>query len=115
MKITFEIGMDVNVDSKEKLLTIVSPLSIFSDQSKSELLGSLQVKGEFAIENMEDLMQEKGIPVSVLATFGGIVISSMRGMLRILGKGSSFADAIIPIINPMALFNSVSQIEVNKQ
>lgn len=114
-KITFEIGLDVNVKTKEKLIIIISPVSIFSDASKKELLGSLQVKGEFTIENLEEIKQENGIPVPLLATFAGIVISTTRGMLRILGKGTAFADAIIPVVNPMALFNTIPQVEVGKK
>jgi hypothetical protein len=34
------------------------------------------------------------------------MISSVRGMLKLLSKGTSFEAAIIPIINPLALLQS---------
>jgi hypothetical protein len=102
-KITFEIGIGMNVIENEKLISIISPIEIFSDESKMELLGSLQVKGEFIVENFEEIKQGNTIPSTVVATFVGVVISAARGMLRILSKGTPFESAIIPVVNPMAI------------
>jgi len=102
-KITFEIGIGMNVIENEKLISIISPIEIFFDESKVELLGSLQVKGEFIVENFEEIKQGNRIPSPVVATFVGVVISAARGMLRILSKGTSFESAIIPVVNPMEI------------
>jgi hypothetical protein len=102
-KITFAIGIGMNVIENEKLISIISPIEIFSDESKMELLGSLQVKGEFIVENFDEIKQGNTIPSPVVATFVGVVISAARGMLRILSKGTSFESAIIPVVNPMAI------------
>ena len=106
-KITFEIRVIVNVIAVEKLISIINPIEIFSDESKRESLGSLQVKGEFFIENFEEIKMGNGLHTAVVATFLGVVISSARGMLRVLSKGTSFEKAIIPIINPMVMLASI--------
>jgi hypothetical protein len=106
-KITFEIRVVVNIIDAEKLISIANPIEIFSDETKRETLGSLQVKGEFIIENIEEIKIGNGLPVAVVATFLGVVISSARGMLRVLSKGTSFEKAIIPIINPIAILATI--------
>jgi len=106
-KITFEIGFNLHVDELQKQVTILNSIEIYSDESKIEKLASFQSKGEFIIENMAEVKQGNGIPSVVAATFIGVVVSSSRGMLRILSKGSAFEGAIIPILNPMSLLGSI--------
>lgn len=105
-KITFEIGFAMEVMESQKLVMINNPIQIFSDSSKRVRLGSLHVKGEFLIENFEEIKQENGIPVGIIATYLGITISAARGMLCLLSKGTLFENAIIPIVNPTALLQN---------
>jgi hypothetical protein len=110
-KITFEIGVNIQTAANTKTVTIANPITIFSDQTKKELLGSLEAKGEFIIENFEELKQGNSLPVPVVAIFVGVVISTSRGMLRVLSKGTSFESAIIPIINPTSLVESFVKVQ----
>ena len=103
-KIIFEIGTDLEVSQSKKLVTLTCPIQIFADADKKQRLALIKVRGEFVIENLDELLHEGGVPVPVLASFNGVVISAARGMLRILSKGTAFASAIIPIINPMDVF-----------
>jgi len=105
-KITFEIGINITPNEQQKSVTIINPISIFSTESKKELLGSIQVKGEFIIENLEEIKVNNGVPGPVVATFIGITISAARGMLRVLSKGTSFESSIIPIVNPTEILKS---------
>ncbi len=110
-KITFEIGLGLEVKESEKLVTINSPIQIFSDITKKTRLGSLHVKGGFLIENFAEIRQENGIPTAIVATYIGITISAARGMLCLLSKGTLFENAIIPIVNPTALLQSANPIK----
>lgn len=103
-KIVFEIGTDLEVSQSKKLVTLTCPIQIFADADKKQRLALIKVRGEFVIENLDEVLHEGGVPVPVLASFNGVVISAARGMLRILSKGTAFASAIIPIINPMDVF-----------
>lgn len=103
-KIIFEIGTDLEVSQSKKLVTLTCPIQIFADADKKQRLALIKVRGEFVIENLDEVLHEGGVPVPVLASFNGVVISAARGMLRILSKGTAFASAIIPIINPMDVF-----------
>lgn len=106
-KITFDISANFSVNESEKLIAIVNQINIFSDPTKNELLGSIEVKGEFVLENMDDLKQPAGLPTQLVAMFLGVVVSSSRGILRILSKGTAFETAIIPIVNPMAFLENL--------
>lgn len=105
-KIVFEIGTNVEINQDKKLITIGCPIYIFADAEKKVKLGLIEVKGEFVIENFSEVVQTEGIPIPVLASFNGVVISAARGMLRILSKGTQFATAVIPIINPIDVFKN---------
>ncbi|MCA4898474.1 MAG: hypothetical protein ACK514_04390 [Bacteroidota bacterium] len=105
-KITFGISLNYRLNVEERLVTIFTPIDIFSDESKSIKLGSINAKGEFVVENFEEIQLNQQLPAQVVAIYVGVMISSVRGMLKLLSKGTSFEAAIIPIINPLALLQS---------
>jgi hypothetical protein len=105
-KITFGMSLNYRLNAEERLVTIFTPIDIFSDESKSIKLGSINVKGEFVVENFEEIQLNQQLPAQVVAMYIGVMISSVRGMLKLLSKGTSFEAAIIPIINPLALLQS---------
>lgn len=106
-KINFNLGVNINVDPGSKLITIMFPVQIFSDETHSELLGSIHTKGEFIIKNFDELFEEHGkkLPMNIIASLVGVLLSSTRGMLILLSKGTVFEKAIIPIINPVVFFS----------
>ena len=105
-KITFGMSLNYRLNAEERLVTIFTPIDIFSDESKSIKLGSINVKGEFVVENFEEIQLNQQLPAQVVAMYIGVMISSVRGMLKLLSKGTSFEAAIIPIFNPMSLLQS---------
>lgn len=107
-KITFNISFSMSVNVKEKMVTIVNPISIFSDQEQKMRLGYIEPKGEFVIENFDEVKQTNNtLPLPIVATYVGVVISSARGMLSLVSKGTLFENAIIPIINPTAFLQQI--------
>ncbi len=111
-KITYEISINYNIDQHKKTLTFNCPIKIFAEPAKQLLLGSIETRAEFEVENLYAISdKEKGVPTSVMATFVGLLISSTRGMLNILSKGTSFEQGILPIINPMIFFQQSLQPE----
>lgn len=111
-RITFSINFSMQVNVAEKCVTISNPIDIFSDESQKIRLASIEPKGEFIIDNFDEVKQEDNkIPLPVIATYVGIVISSARGMLSILSKGTLFESAIIPIINPTAFLEQALKLK----
>lgn len=108
-KITFEISINFNIDHAKKILVYTCQIKIFGEIEKQTTLGSIETKAEFEVLNLDKISdKEKGIPTGVMATFVGLLISSSRGMLSILSRGTSFEKGIIPIINPMVFFPAKS-------
>lgn len=105
-KINFGMSLNYRLNTRERLVTIFTPVDVFSDESKSTKLGSINVKGEFVVENFEEIQLNQQLPAQVVAMYIGVMISSVRGMLKLLSKGTSFEAAIIPIFNPNSLLQS---------
>ena len=105
-KITFGMSLNYRLNTKERLVTIFTPVDVFSDENKLVKLGSINVKGEFVVQNFEEIQLNQQLPAQVVAIYIGVMISSVRGMLKLLSKGTAFEAAIIPIFNPLALLQS---------
>lgn len=104
-KVNFQLSVDTELNNSEKKVSLTSTVEIYNNESHSELLGTIRTKGEVIIENFEEVTVEKTrIPIQIMASLVGIQISTTRGMLKLLSKGTVFEQAIIPIINPMAFF-----------
>lgn len=105
-KIIFEIHIQLNLNAAESKVTIVNPVEIFADASRALKLGAISVKAEFVIENFEEVQVNNELPVPVAATLIGVLISSTRGMLKLMARGSCFESAIIPILNPLSFLQA---------
>lgn len=106
---TMNFGMEakVNIKPEQKEVAVNFRVSIFSDATQSIKLGSISTLGEYVIENFDEVApisddnQNRQLPKVILATLVGITLSSTRGMLRLLSKGTLFEKGIIPIVDPM--------------
>jgi hypothetical protein len=70
----------------------------------------------FFIENFEEVVKNVDgiltIPEQFIPPTFGIAVSTARGMLSVLLRGSKISNAVIPIINPQQMFLSqAKQIE----
>ena len=115
-KINFMLGLELNVDNEAKKVTIQCPVEIYSDETHKELLGSIQTKGEYIIENFAEIIEKTSnqLPFGIIASLTGITYSTTRGMLCLLSKGTVFEKAIIPILDPMAFFPKPTEVAVQK-
>ncbi|GCC51749.1 hypothetical protein SanaruYs_19780 [Chryseotalea sanaruensis] len=104
-KINFQLSVDSQINQAEKKVILISSVEIFSNEAHTELLGTIRTKGEVVIENFNEVVVDKTrLPIQLMASLMGIQISTTRGMLKLLSKGTVFEQAIIPIVNPMAFF-----------
>lgn len=105
-KINFKLGLELNVDRTNKMVSVQCPVEIYSDDTHKELLGSIQTKGEYIIENFADVFDQakNQLPFGIIVNLAGVTYSTTRGMLCLLSKGTVFEKAIIPIIDPSVFF-----------
>lgn len=107
--ITFEFNLHYSLNEEAKTMTIESLTKIFSDKSKSLNLGEMKSVAIFEIPNIEKVLNdEKKLPMDLIATLMGVLLSTTRGFLILKSKGTILQGSIIPVINPSEFFNQQS-------
>lgn len=97
----FEFNVSADIDSKNKLIKLVSVIKIYSDSSKKLFLGEIESKGSFLLENYNDLKRESDGAIAnvVVSTFIGVILSTTRGFLILKSKGTIIDGSILPLID----------------
>jgi hypothetical protein len=99
-KVNFFVQYNIgeNLDHTEAYVDCL--IKIFKDKTRELLLGSIATRGEYFVK-YENYEPKEYLPIQVMATILGTQISTTRGMLIILSKGTPFARSFFPIINPL--------------
>ena len=106
-QINFNLSVDFTIQPKEHLVIVTLVVGIYANAKQDELLGSIQTKAHFEILNYDDITSgTNGLPKIIAANLIGIAVSTTRGMLLLMSKGTVFEKAIIPIIDPSVFLAS---------
>lgn len=109
-KIVFNINFTMQIFEAEKTVIIINPISIYANADEKIRLGYIEPKGEFIIDNFDEVKQpDNSLPLQIIATYIGVVISAARGMLSIISKGTSFENANIPLFNPTTFLQQIAE------
>jgi len=110
-KVSFQLGPEVNLTAEKKEVVINLTVSIYSDESRKILLGSIKTRDEFEIQNFQEILNlnNNKFPPNLVAALIGVTISTTRGMLIFLSKNTPFEKAILPIIDPAIFFKPPSE------
>ncbi|MBL7889350.1 MAG: hypothetical protein JNL24_07355 [Bacteroidia bacterium] len=104
-KFSFEINLKITFDKANNMVILTSNIKIFKDLNKDLFLGEIYSKGQFYIENYNDVVDnETNLPTSVASLFAGVLISTTRGFLIIKSKGTILDGAMIPFFDARKLF-----------
>lgn len=101
----FETQIEHKVNLDEKIILVISSFSIFCEEL-NEKVGNAVISCVYSIENIEDFVNTKNefeLPEQMLTTFNSISISTCRGVLFTLFRGTPLHNVILPIINPTDL------------
>jgi hypothetical protein len=100
------VGLNFNFKDEYLIINVVSRFAY--DEHKEIELGFINTLTTFAIEKLNSFVEKKepqkvlvNIPDFLMANFIGLAISSARGMLATLTKGTPLESAILPIQDPM--------------
>ena len=111
-----EIGSQVDIREKEKLVKIVLSVELTAININEKLDYKAQIQGEFVffVENFMDFIientgEEKILHGELGATLAGISYSTFRGMILFAAKGTVVEHFILPIINPTILIPLVTE------
>ncbi|HNX89539.1 MAG TPA: hypothetical protein PKH58_10680 [Paludibacteraceae bacterium] len=101
----FETQIEHKVNLEEKFIIVVSSFIIHCE-NLSEKVGNAVVSCVYTIDNIEDFVNENKVftlPEQLLTMFNSISISTCRGVLFTLFRGTPLHTVILPIINPVDL------------
>ncbi len=101
----FETQIEHKVNLDEKIILVVSSFSILCEEF-NEKVGNAVISCVYRIDNIEDFVNEKNeflMPEQLLTMFNSVSISTCRGVLFTLFRGTPLHTVILPIINPIDL------------
>lgn len=100
----FSISIESRADSVNKLVFVIVHVEIKNDDH-SVVLGALSVSCIFEIVNFEVIIKVEAdgkvnIPPPLIETLNNISISTTRGIMFSIFKGTFLHGAVLPIIDP---------------
>jgi hypothetical protein len=97
----FETNIEHKVNFDEKVIIVVSSFVISCDDL-NEKVGNAVVSCVYSVENLDDFVDENNVfilPDNFISMFNSISISTCRGVLFTLFRGTPLHSVILPIIN----------------
>ncbi len=103
---SFDINLEQKVDHNLKSLVVITNIDVTSINDTSKKLGSVSTACVFTIENFNDVikMDDKKLSHTIsdamMEILNSISISSTRGAMSQLFRGTYLHHAILPIVDP---------------
>lgn len=108
--ILFNLRVEQKVNFIEKIIHVIIAIDLKIKTSGQEL-ASIETITDFFVDNLDALKSEDGrnmtIPKIFSHTLSGISISTARGILYSLLKGTYLHSAILPVVDPTLLQQEV--------
>ena len=104
----FEIAVESKYDPNNKLVFVIISVNIYNDDKQIKF-GSASISNIFHIANFESLVQTGSngnlspLPDDAILFLNSLSISTTRGVLFGLFKGTFLHNAILPILDPKQL------------
>lgn len=104
----FNVGLEQKLDFTNKLFIVILHVDITSTEDLDFKLASSSVACVYAIEHFDEVvnMDKSGKPhidETITQTLNSISISTTRGVLAQLYKGTYLHNAILPVVDPKSL------------
>lgn len=103
----FDIQIIHHVNLKEENIFVNSQYNIYYDNDEDPL-GKAAISCVYHIVNIQQFVNESGkfaLPEHLITMFNSISISTCRGVLFTLFRGTPLHSVILPIVNPQQVFN----------
>jgi len=104
----FNLGLEHKIANEQKVIFVLIKVEVFHEDKKT-LLGSLRTSLNFVVDNFEEIIQKKDknskviIPTEFIDILNSISISTLRGMMFCIFRGTFLHNAVLPIIAPKSL------------
>ena len=100
----FNIEIDNKTDKNSKRLFTIVSVEILSED-KNHILGAIALSCIYSISNFDELLKEDltqiiNMPKKLVEKINTISLSTTRGVMFSIFKGTFLHNALLPIINP---------------
>lgn len=98
----FETNIEHKVNLEEKIILVISTFSI-TCEDLNENVGKAVISCVYNIDNIHDYIGENNtfaLPEQTITMFNSISLSTCRGVLFTLFRGTPLHTVILPVINP---------------
>lgn len=97
----YNINIEYRFANNQNVMFVVVAVQIFLDDETTELC-SVKISCNYNIENLDDFKQSNNIslPDEFITTTNSISLSTVRGVLFTLFRGTYLHNVILPIIDP---------------
>ena len=106
----FNVNLEQKIDHNLKSFIVITTVDITSAKNITEKLGSISTACLYTIENFDELIKadskQPDISDDVLDILNSISISSTRGVMSQVFRGTFLHNAILPIVDPKAFKKS---------
>jgi len=103
----FDIEIKHHVNLEEENILVNSQYSIYYDNEEVPL-GKAAISCVYRIANIQQFVNESGkftLPKHLITMFNSISISTCRGVLFTLFRGTPLHSVILPVVNPQQASN----------
>ena len=105
-KVTFNFNVSIKhkINPQKKIVLVLVGVNMFHE-NKENLLGKILVNCVYLIENFDEIVQEKEsqkfyFTKEITDLLNSISISTTRGVMASVFRGTVLHNAILPVINP---------------
>ncbi len=107
----FNVGVEQKLDFTNKLFIVILHVDISSTKELDFILASASVACVYGIERFNEVIRmntsgKPNIDETITHTLNSISISTTRGVLSQLFKGTYLHHAILPVVDPKSLIPS---------
>ncbi len=103
----FDIQIKHHVNLEDENILVNSQYNIYYDNDEDPL-GKAVISCIYHVENIQQFVNESGkfiLPEHLITMFNSISISTCRGVLFTLFRGTPLHSVILPIVNPQQVSN----------
>ncbi|MBK8516086.1 MAG: hypothetical protein IPL55_07290 [Saprospiraceae bacterium] len=104
----FEINLEHRISQENHIIVVICSINVFMD-SKENMIGTLKASCVYQVESLSSYFDKKkkvfNLPDQFINTINSISISTTRGIMFTMFKGTNLHNAILPIVNPSSFSN----------
>lgn len=100
---SFDIGLEQRFNIEQELIFVVCDITIFPQNNPKQKLGKYRSSCNFKVNNLSKYITEsKKINLSekFIVTINSVALSTTRGLMYSLFKGTFLQGAILPLLDP---------------